>query len=69
MATPREATRSRCCSAARRRTARILAHHTGNPIEQVMTDIDRDRFMTPAEALDYGLVDQIVQPRNRNAAM
>ena len=38
----------------------ILAKHTGQPVEQVMADIDRDRFMTPAEALEYGLVDGIV---------
>jgi ATP-dependent Clp protease protease subunit len=50
-----------------RRMAQILARHTGKPVEQVMTDIDRDRFMTPAEALEYGLVDQIVQPRNGSA--
>jgi ATP-dependent Clp protease protease subunit len=50
-----------------RRMAQILARHTGKPLEQVMTDIDRDRFMTPAEALDYGLVDHIVQPRNGSA--
>ena len=43
-----------------RRMAEILARHTGQPFEQVMADIDRDRFMTPAEALEYGLVDKIV---------
>ncbi len=46
-----------------RRMAELLAHHTGQPFEKVMTDIDRDRFMTPAEALDYGLVDEIVASR------
>jgi ATP-dependent Clp protease protease subunit len=50
-----------------RRMALILARHTGKPVEQVMTDIDRDRFMTPSEALEYGLVDHIVQPRNGSA--
>ena len=50
-----------------RRMAQILARHTGKPVEQVMADIDRDRFMTPAEALEYGLVDHIVQPRNGSA--
>ena len=46
-----------------RRMAEILAKHTGQPFEQVMLDIDRDRFMTPGEAVEYGLVDKIVEPR------
>jgi ATP-dependent Clp protease, protease subunit len=46
-----------------RRMAEILARHTGQPFEKVMTDIDRDRFMTPADACEYGLVDEIVAPR------
>ena len=46
-----------------RRMAEILAHHTGQPFEKVMTDIDRDRFMSPTDALEYGLVDEIVAPR------
>ena len=33
------------------------------PFEQVMKDIDRDRFMTPDEAREYGLIDEIVSPR------
>jgi ATP-dependent Clp protease protease subunit len=45
-----------------RRMAEILAKHTGQPFEKVMSDIDRDRFMTPSEALAYGLVDEIVAP-------
>jgi ATP-dependent Clp protease, protease subunit len=47
-----------------RRMAEIFAHHTGKPVGQVMKDIDRDRFMTPEEARDYGLIDEIIQPRN-----
>src|ERR671932_2864623 len=45
------------------RMARIIARHSGQSFEQVMKDIDRDRFMTPAEARDYGLIDEIVSPR------
>jgi len=51
-----------------RRMAEILARHTGQPFEQVMSDIDRDRFMTPDEAVAYGLVDEIVAPRAVAAA-
>ena len=43
-----------------RRMTEILARHTGQPFDRVMADIDRDRFMTPAEALEYGLIDRIV---------
>jgi ATP-dependent Clp protease protease subunit len=45
------------------RMAQIIARHSGKPIEQVRRDIDRDRFMTPEEAVDYGLVDEILSPR------
>jgi ATP-dependent Clp protease protease subunit len=44
-----------------RRMAEILAKHTGQPFEQVMTDIDRDRFMTADEAVGYGLIDKLVE--------
>jgi ATP-dependent Clp protease protease subunit len=46
-----------------RRMAEIIARHSGQDVEQVMRDIDRDRFMTPEEARDYGLVDGIVEQR------
>ena len=45
-----------------RRMAEIIARHSGQPLEQVMKDIDRDRFMTPDEAVAYGLVDEVIQP-------
>jgi ATP-dependent Clp protease, protease subunit len=44
------------------RMARIIARHTRQPFEQVMQDIDRDRFMTPEEAREYGLVDAVLDP-------
>ncbi len=42
--------------------AELIARHSGRPVEQVMDDIDRDRFMTPAEAVEYGLVDDVLVP-------
>jgi len=51
-----------------RRMAEILARHTGKPVDQVMKDIDRDRFMTPDDARDYGLIDDIIEPRNGTVA-
>jgi ATP-dependent Clp protease protease subunit len=39
----------------------LLAHHTGQPVEQISADFDRDRFMTAEEAIEYGLVDQILK--------
>jgi ATP-dependent Clp protease protease subunit len=50
--------------ALRRRMAEILAHHTGQTIEQVEQDIDRDRFMTPVEAKSYGVIDDIISRRS-----
>jgi len=47
----------------RQRVAEILAEHSGRPLEAVMKDIDRDHFMTAPEAVEYGLVDEIIQPR------
>ena len=38
----------------------LLAHHTGQPVEQIAADFDRDRFMAAEEAVEYGLVDQIL---------
>ena len=43
--------------------AEIIGRHAGREIESGDDDIDRDRFMTPAEAVEYGLVDAIMPPR------
>jgi ATP-dependent Clp protease, protease subunit len=48
-----------------RQMAEIIAEHSQQPVDQVMKDIDRDRFMTPAEAKEYGLIDEIFQARPR----
>ena len=46
-----------------RRMAEIIAHHSGRSVDQVAADIDRDYFMTPGEAMAYGLIDGIVEAR------
>ena len=45
-----------------RQMAEIMSRHTGRTVEQVMDDIDRDRFMTPEESVAYGLVDAVLIP-------
>ncbi|MBQ5969355.1 MAG: ATP-dependent Clp endopeptidase proteolytic subunit ClpP [Clostridia bacterium] len=42
---------------------RILSENTGKPIEQIALDTDRDNFMSAQEALEYGLVDQVLTKR------
>ena len=39
----------------------IISKHTGQPVEKVAEDVDRDRFMSPEEAVDYGLIDQVLE--------
>ena len=45
----------------------ILARHTGRELKQITRDTDRDFFMTAAEAVDYGLVDEVVERRPATA--
>jgi ATP-dependent Clp protease, protease subunit len=47
----------------RKRLDEIYAHHTGQSEERVHADMERDRYMTPHEALDYGLIDQVLRGR------
>jgi ATP-dependent Clp protease protease subunit len=51
-----------------RRMAEIIAHHSGKPVEEVARDIDRDFFMDPEEAIAYGLIDAVIEPRSGLAA-
>ena len=39
----------------------LLAKHTGQPIEKVTRDVDRDYYMSPDEAIEYGLVDKVLR--------
>jgi ATP-dependent Clp protease, protease subunit len=47
----------------RRRTEELYARHTGQTIERLHEDMERDRFFSAAEAVEYGLVDRIVEER------
>jgi ATP-dependent Clp protease, protease subunit len=54
--------------ALRRRVEEIYADHTHKTVEEVSSDIERDRFMTPEDARDYGIVDRVVASRNGNGS-
>jgi ATP-dependent Clp protease, protease subunit len=54
---------------ARERLNRILAEHTGQTPEQVAEDVDRDRFMSPLEAKEYGLIDNVVSNQKEVAVV
>ena len=41
----------------------LYAHHTGQPVETIERDMDRDRFMSAEEAKTYGLIDSVFTPR------
>ncbi len=49
---------------ARERLNEILARHTNQSKEKIAEDVDRDRFMSPLEAKEYGLIDQVITSRN-----
>ena len=44
----------------RRRMEQIYAEHTGQSVEQIANDLERDRFFTPEQAVEYGLIDRIL---------
>ncbi|MFC1574668.1 ATP-dependent Clp protease proteolytic subunit [Gemmatimonadota bacterium] len=45
----------------RERLNEILAFHTGQTTERIADDVDRDRFMSPTEAIEYGIIDRILE--------
>ncbi len=48
----------------RERLNQILADHTGQTVERIADDVDRDYFMSPAEAAEYGLIDRVISRRD-----
>lgn len=48
----------------RQRMNEIMAQHTGRSLEDVTRDTERDFFLSPGEAKDYGLIDQVQEPRS-----
>jgi ATP-dependent Clp protease protease subunit len=48
----------------RHRLNEILANHTGQPIEKIMRDTDRDYILQAAESVEYGIVDQVIAKRD-----
>jgi ATP-dependent Clp protease protease subunit len=55
-------------SIMRRLMAELTAQHTGQTVERILADGDRDRWFTPEEALEYGMIDRIIDPPARGAA-
>jgi len=52
----------------RARLNQILAHHTGQPVQKIEEDVDRDRFLGADEAVAYGLADQIIRSLPKKGA-
>jgi ATP-dependent Clp protease protease subunit len=48
----------------RDRLNRVLASHTGQPLEQIARDTDRDNFMSAEDAAKYGLIDSVIEQRS-----
>ena len=49
----------------KRRLNEIYVQHTGRTLEEVEEALERDRFMSPEEAKDWGLIDEVVAPRGK----
>lgn len=48
----------------REKLNKILAHHTGQPLEKIQLDTDRDNFLSSQQAVEYGLIDKVLTSRN-----
>jgi len=52
----------------RRLMAELTAEHTGQTVERILTDGERDRWFTPQDALEYGMIDRIIEAPVRSVA-
>ncbi|MDG2070965.1 MAG: ATP-dependent Clp protease proteolytic subunit, partial [Pseudomonadales bacterium] len=53
----------------RERMNEIMAFHTGKSTEDIARDTERDHFLTPQQAMEYGIVDEVKEPRIALAAV
>jgi ATP-dependent Clp protease protease subunit len=49
----------------RKMTSEIIAHHTGQSFEKVEMDVERDRILDPYQAKEYGLIDEVIEHREK----
>jgi ATP-dependent Clp protease protease subunit len=49
----------------REMTSRIIANHTGQSFDQVEKDVERDRILSPVQAKEYGLIDEVIEHREK----
>lgn len=47
-------------------TAALMSEYTGRPVEKILEDTERDFYMDAPEAVDYGIIDQIAQPKKKD---
>lgn len=52
----------------RERMNTLLAEHTGKTVDEIASDTERDFFLTPAEAVKYGMIDRVQEPRTKAVA-
>jgi ATP-dependent Clp protease protease subunit len=50
---------------ARKMINEVLSKHTGRSVEQIQEETDRDRYMTAQEALEYNLIDEVLEPAEK----